>query len=98
MANHPYRSARELTGEELLQLPLPFTAKFMCLTSQTGLPIYYAQVFAGHNPANPFWQSKIRRDIAPTAWPKEAQCVADEAAAKFLARREQAARDWKPRT
>lgn len=96
MTNHPNRSSMsELTGEKLAKEPLPFRARFMCMTGGNGLPVYYAQVFAGYGagqtfPTTPIWQSKVRRNISPSGWPAEAQRVADEACAKLLARRAEA--------
>lgn len=91
------KTMREWTGTDLLKQPLPFRATYMCLTDRRGLPVYYAQVFAGYGagttfPARPIWQSKINRSLPPTVWPFEARRLAEEACAKLLARRKAADR------
>lgn len=92
MTNHPNRSLSSMTGDMLKKEPLPFRSRVMCLSGNDGLPVYYAQVFAGYGlgqtfPTQPIWQSKIRRNIPPSLWPAEARRVADEACEKLLSRR-----------
>lgn len=91
------KTMREWTGADLLKQPLPFRPTYISQTDRRGLPVYYAQVYAGYGqgitfPARPIWQSKINQAMPPTMWPSEAHRVAEEVCAKLLARREAADR------